>query len=313
MKRSLIVSGSDEKYFDILWGFVRSIRYFEETREIDCVVIDAGLSPVQKEKLADLRVTVASIGWGFPFISGDVAKSLPLRVKCLTARPHLPDFFPGYDHYLWMDADTWIQSGKALAPFVAAADTADIAIVPELHHLSSYLYDPDSLPRLRHRHIYGLAYGAEIGQRLSMLPVHNAGVFAARADSPLWERWRQEMGETIIRSQVMNCDQATLNQLLYTRRLTAARLPAEYNWVCSALAPHWDVEEGRFISPGPLPRRIEVMHITGAALNQDGHDIQCRQGGSVHRSLLCPFPPVMLDDASGLVRHSPSGPSDQVR
>lgn len=295
MQKRLIVTGSDEKYFRILWSFIRSIKYFEETRHIDCVVIDAGLTQDQKAKLAELHVPVAEIGWGFPFIEGDLAKSLPQRVKCLTARPFLPKLFPGYDQYLWMDADTWIQSGKALQPFIAAADTADIAIVPELHHLSDYLYDADSLPRTRHRHIYGLTYGPEIGHKLSMLPVHNAGVFAARADSPLWDKWRDEMGRAIVRSQILNCDQAALNQLIYTRSLTAARLPAEYNWVCSALAPSWDGDRGVFVSPGPLPRRIQVMHITGAALSQDLHDIPCHQGGVVSRSLLCPFPQVVLD------------------
>lgn len=300
MGKVAIITGADEKYFNILWSFLRSIKFFEETRNIDCYAINAGLNDRQKKKLDEIQVPAVEIGWGFSFIEGDLAKSLPQRVKCLTARPFLPDLFPGYDHYFWMDADTWIQSGKALTPFVAAADTADIAIVPELHHLNDYLYDADSLPRTRHRHIYGLVYGPEAGHRLSMLPVHNAGVFAARADSPLWGLWRDEMGKAIVRSQILNCDQAALNQLLYSRALTAARLPPEYNWVCSAIPPSWDRDRGAFVSPGPLPRRIQVMHITGAALLQELHDIPCHQGGIVSRSLLCPFPQVVLDGRPSL-------------
>lgn len=291
----LIVTGSDQKYFEVLWSFLRSLKYFEETRHIDCIVIDAGLSTEQKERLESIQVKFAEIGWGFPFMDiFDIAK-LPQHTKCLTARPFLPSMFPGYSHYVWMDADTWIQSGKSVRAFLEAAKDGDLAIVPELHHAFEYLYRPNDASRASHRYVYHACYGKETGDILSMLPVHNAGVFAARAESPLWSEWSREMGECIKRARFLNCDQASLNFLIYNRNLTAARLPAEFNWVCSSQLPEWDGDEGVFVSPGLLPRRIEVMHVTGAALSQKWHDIRCRQGGTVQRSLLAPFPQVVPD------------------
>lgn len=222
-------------------------------------------------------------------------EKLPQHMKCLTARPFLPTMFPGYSHYMWMDADTWIQSDRVALTFLTAAEHADVAIVPELHHTFEYLYRPNDAARASHRYIYQSCYGKETGEILSMLPVHNAGVFAARAESPLWSEWSREMGDAMTRARFVNCDQASLNFLIYNQKLTAARLPAEFNWVCSSQLPHWDREEGVFVSPGALPQRIEVMHVTGAALSQKWHDIGCRQGGTIQRSLLSPFPQVVLE------------------
>ena len=39
--------------------------------------------------------------------------------KALTARPFLPRYFPGFDLYLWIDADCWVQQGDAMALFLA--------------------------------------------------------------------------------------------------------------------------------------------------------------------------------------------------
>lgn len=293
----LIVTGSDKNYFEVQWSFLRSLKYFEETRHIDCIVIDAGLTPEQKARLESIGVKSAEVGWGFPFMdSFDIAK-LPQHLKCLTARPFLPSMLPGYSHYIWMDADTWIQSGKSVGVFLEAAKDADLVIVPELHHTFEYLYHTNNASRASHRFIYNSCYGKETGDILSMLPVHNAGVFAAKAESPLWSEWSREMGECVMRARFLNCDQASLNSLIYNQKLTAARLPAEFNWVCSSQTPEWDRKEGIFVSPGPLARRIEVMHVTGAALSQKWHDIRCRQGGTVQRSLLSPFPQVVPDSS----------------
>jgi len=291
--KPLIVTGSDQKYFEVLWSLLRSLKYFEESRQIDCVVIDAGLTSEQKTKLGEIGVKSAEIGWGFPFMDIFDITKLPQHTKCLTARPFLPSMFPGYSHYIWMDADAWIQSGKSVRTFLESSKDADLAIVPELHHTFEYLYRPNHASRTSHRYVYHACYGKETGDILSMLPVHNAGVFAARVESPLWSEWSREMGECIMRARFFNCDQASLNFLIYNCKLTTARLPAEFNWVCSSQVPEWDREESSFVSPGPLPRRIEVMHVTGAALSQKWYDIQCRQGGTVQRSLLSPFPQVV--------------------
>ena len=290
MGKVALITGSDAKYFDLLWSLVRSIRHFDEARKCDVVALDAGLHEPQKQRLREVGVKVADVGWGFPFITEEVGAKLPQHLKCLIVRPFLPTAIPGYDYYMWLDADTWLQSDEAISAYISAANSADIAITPEIHHLYEYLYDLGNSTRSSHYTIYERVYGADIAKILAVLPILNAGVFAARADSPLWELWKEEMGNAMQRSNAVNCDQVTLNRLLHSKRLLAARLPPELNWICASQEPLWDSERGIFVTPGPRPRRIEVMHVTGAALAQDTGEVPCLQGGTVARSLLCPYP-----------------------
>lgn len=290
MEKVALITGSDRKYFDLLWSLVRSIKHFDETRKYDVVALDAGLSESQKKMLRDAGVTVSDVGWGFPFITEDVGAKLPQHMKCLVVRPFLPVVLPGYDYYMWLDADTWLQSDDVISTYIAAARSADISITPEVHHLYDYLYDLGNATRSSHYTIYERAYGTERAQVLGVLPILNAGVFSARANSPLWELWRQEMSDVMLRANALNCDQVTLNRLLHRKQLQAARLPPELNWICTAQTPIWDKDRGIFVTPGPRPRRIEVMHVTGAALGQDRGEVPCLQGGTVPQSLLCPYP-----------------------
>lgn len=290
MGRVALITGSDAKYFDLLWSLVRSIRHFDEDHKYDIVTLDVGLHEPQRQMLLDAGVKVVEVGWGFPFITEESGAKLPQHLKCLIVRPFLPEVIPGYEYYMWLDADTWVQSDQAISTYISAAGSTDIAITPEIHYLYEYLYDLGNASRSSHYTVYEKFYDTEKAKILSVLPIFNAGVFAARANSPLWERWKNEMSEAMQRAKAVNCDQVTLNRLLHSRQLVTAPLPPELNWICTAKAPIWNNDQGVFMTPGFRPHRIEVMHITGAALSSIRSEVRCLQGGTVARSLLCPYP-----------------------
>ena len=50
--------------------------------------------------------------------------------KAQFARPFLPRHFPGYETYLWIDADAWLQDWRAVELYVAAACGDRLAITP---------------------------------------------------------------------------------------------------------------------------------------------------------------------------------------
>jgi hypothetical protein len=136
--------------------------------------------------------------------------------KALTARPFLPRYFPGFDLYLWIDGDCWVQQGDALALFQRAARTGALAVAPEIHR---------SMRHYRHAwgefsSINGAAYEAcfdkETAERLIRYPLINAGVFALKADAPHWGGWADVMGEALQRSTSMT-DQVALNVLVYDK------------------------------------------------------------------------------------------------
>jgi hypothetical protein len=210
--------------------------------------------------------------------------------EALTSRPFLPRQFPGYDVYLWLDADTWVQSDDAVEMLVDAAAKADVVLVPEIHFQYSYMYGTNNSTKVSHRAIYQKAYGEELGNTLTNLPVFNAGVFAAAASSPLWPLWQREMRDVINRTGMLNSDQASLNRLIVADSLSVARLPPECNWMCAGALPWWDDARNAFVSPGPLPNTIRILHVSGNILDKDTYNVERVQGGKALRSLLFPGP-----------------------
>ena len=70
---------------------------------------------------------------GGQFTSVDTAlRECTPHLRSLTARPFLPDYFPGYDVYIWIDCDAWVQEQFALEWLFYTAASGALGIVPEL-------------------------------------------------------------------------------------------------------------------------------------------------------------------------------------
>jgi len=48
----------------------------------------------------------------------------PSYKKAHYAKPFLPEIFPSYPGYLWIDTDVWLQDSSAIKHYITAADNA---------------------------------------------------------------------------------------------------------------------------------------------------------------------------------------------
>ena len=53
--------------------------------------------------------------------------------KLLTERPFIKDYFPGYEKYIWLDADTYVLQDEFIDNLDQATISKDIAIAPEIN------------------------------------------------------------------------------------------------------------------------------------------------------------------------------------
>src|SRR5262249_20785267 len=152
-------------------------------------------------------------GWDLDFPGREQLKD---GYKALTARPFLPRYFPGFDLYLWIDGDCWIQQGDAIALYLAAARGGALAVAPEIHR-SRRAYRV-AWPEFSA--VNGAAFEAcfdkATADRLVRYPLINAGVFALEVDAPHWRGWAELLREALQRSTNMT-DQIALNVLVYDR------------------------------------------------------------------------------------------------
>ncbi len=257
-ERAIAITGGDAAYFDLMRDCIESLQATEQGRALALGVLDCGLTEEQRDWCRERGAILVVPQWDFDFPGRD---SLKDGYKALTARPFLPRYFPGFDLYLWIDGDCWVQQGDAVALFLAAARTGALAVAPEIHR---------SMRHYRHAwqefsSINGAAFEAcfdgEIAQRLIRYPLINAGVFALSADAPHWAGWAGLLGEALQRSTNMT-DQVALNVLVYDRGFSCEPLPSRCNWPVHHATPAWDAGRGLFVEPAMPYEALGILHLT---------------------------------------------------
>ncbi len=222
---------------------------------LDVGVLDLGLEEESRARFAR-RATLVVPPWHYrPHPTFDKV----MKWRSRSARPFLRELFPGYDVYVWLDADTFVQSPTGLEWLVRAATHAGTAVVPAVDR--SYVHHPKQVEWLRRR--YEMAFGAQLAQQLMSAPYINAGVFAFAAGSPFWERWQARFQEALERWQGdFLSDQAVLNGALLLDRIAHARLPATCNWICHLALPRWLAAKRLFLEPSFPYAPLYIVHNT---------------------------------------------------
>lgn len=256
--KAIAITGGDAAYFDLMRDCIGSLQATPEGRAMALGILDCGLTEEQRTWCCDRGAVLVVPEWDFDFPSRDRLKD---GYKALTARPFLPRYFPGFDLYLWIDGDCWVQQGDALALFLAAARTGKLAVAPEIHR---------SMRHYRHAWkefstVNGAAFEScfdkATAERLVRYPLINAGVFALAADAPHWQGWGDLLGEALQRSTDMT-DQIALNVMVYDHGFSCEPLPSRCNWPVHHATPAWDAVRGLFVEPAMPHEALGILHLT---------------------------------------------------
>jgi hypothetical protein len=131
---------------------------------------------------------------------------------------------------------------------VHAAGDAGAAVVPAVDR--SYVHQPEQVAWVYKR--YAMAFGADVAAQLMRVPYINAGVFAVKSDSLLWQRWAVRFQEALDRWEGdFLSDQAVLNAALLHDGVPHAKLPSICNWICHLALPRWLSARRLLIEPSP--------------------------------------------------------------
>lgn len=274
-----LVSAADSAYFPLLRGLLRSARSLPHGSVRVCV-IDLGLGADERAWVDREAARVADGRWDFDFPGRvDAARAL----QGLSCRPFLPEYFPGHESYLWIDADAWIQEPATVERFRDAARDGALAVVAELDPAYATHFDGGAAKRWLHRQ-YRVAFGREAADLLFWYPLLNTGVFALRGDSDAWGAWAEPLGEALRRTTEV-VDQTTLNALVHGERVRARLLPAEANWMCRFADPAVEAGSGRLVHPLFHERPLGIVHLSAPWVREGARRLATTDGGSVSRWL----------------------------
>ncbi len=253
--RTAIVTGSDHGYFHLMSELLRTLARSAIDFPYELCVLDLGMTAEENREIEAFDAKVVRPDWWF-----EMPDDLRIQRNFgYAARPVIPDYFPGFETYLWLDADISVQDGRFASDFVRHAETGALAIAEEA--------DPSY-----RRELYALkwhvgnalrCFGLVDGLRVCMTRPINAGLFALRADAPHWAVWRRRYKDAVERAGRANLDQHTLAATLCLDGLPVSYLDSTHNWICARSQPLWDDERQVFCRPHSPHDPISVLHLAG--------------------------------------------------
>ncbi|MGI9487573.1 MAG: hypothetical protein ACR2RF_17190 [Geminicoccaceae bacterium] len=268
--QAAIVTGADHGYFPLMHALLQTLDRTRVDPACRLLVLDFGLMPDERAAVDALADEVVRPNWWF-----DVPDHLRLpRNLGYAARPMIPDYFPSYDVYLWLDADISVQNCQFADDFLRSASEGGLAIVEEAD--PSYRTELYAL-KWRIGNAFR-CFGAVDGLKLCLGRQINSGAFALRADAPHWAAWRQHYRNAVMRAGRANLDQHALMATLCLDKLPASYLNSTKNWICARSQPIWDHDRQSFCRPSPPFEPISVLHLAGRQ-KRGIREIKTRCGG----------------------------------
>jgi hypothetical protein len=259
---AIVITGCDAAHYDLAADLLASLRD-ACVNQLTIGFIHVGDVPVPPaiEMVADQVVHVSDDRFLRDQRRG-------FRLAYLSVKARLPEFFPGYEVYVWLDGDTWVQNAEGLGQVIESARHGDVCMHPERD--PNYTIQDHS--RVYLSYVYGLLYGPDEASRYVDYASINSGVFAARATSPLWRLWlealeevRERAGE---RADIHFSDQIPLHRLVVSGRLTLAPLRAVNNWLTMLSLPAVNFERKKLLAPTYPFEEINIIHLIGDTKNK---------------------------------------------
>lgn len=262
-----IVTGCDANYYPLLQELIASIRQFPESNAVDICIIDAGLSHEQVEALSGSAAHVVSPEWPAAIPAGRTKGKDYL--KACVCRPFIPKMFPGYDMYVWLDADTWVQRWSAIEMFIEAAKKGDrISLTSSADRAYTKPVRISWLGNwpIKVKNFYSSngrkPFGNSFAKAMVAQYVLSAGCFALTADAPHWKRWQELVVEAATKGKLFPAEQLALGKLVHLEGYRAELLPAYTHWLC-VCKPRWDAEQKLFVEPFMPHEPLGVLHLSG--------------------------------------------------
>ncbi|HVA35191.1 MAG TPA: hypothetical protein VNG52_03080 [Stellaceae bacterium] len=288
-----IVTAGDAGYFGLLTDLLASLRRGLGGGLYPLSILDIGFTEAQRENLKrEYGATIAPLGWDLPY---PPRSHPPNSFKVLAGRPHLPRHFPGYDIYLWIDADCWVQDAGVLELFIRGATRGNLAIVPEIDRGYWTIH---KRPKFwgQNQKAFAWAFGLREGYRYGRNAILNAGVFALKGDAPHWRLWsdnyaralkRFRLGPRAYRGNIsfFLSDQTSLNRAVFVQGAPATLLPAYCNWFCGKGTPIFDARKNLVVEPHEPHRPLGIVHLAGEGMKERVWTLKTLQGGTVETRL----------------------------
>ena len=267
MKENVIVSLADSNYFELLNELIDSIKRFDESKNVAICILDAGLTEDQKLKLSQKVDDIKSAEWDIKVSAFKVKGKEWLKSQ--VSRAFLPKYFPGYEKYLWIDADAWVNKWEALDLYFKGSNANKLAISTSADRSYGRVLRADwligSIAKVKsqnYKHAKSSGFSETVARKIALMPHLNIGVFCLNADAPHWVVWQKNLKQALSSGKIFGSEQVAMNIAIYVDDLEIEILPAYCNWTL-IYRLKFDTVNNTFVEPYLPNHEIGIIHLAG--------------------------------------------------
>jgi len=267
MKENVIVSLADSNYFELLNELIDSIKRFDESKNVAICILDAGLTEDQKLKLSQKVDDIKSAEWDIKVPAFKVMGKEWLKSQ--VSRAFLPKYFPGYEKYLWIDADAWVNKWEALDLYFKGSNANKLAISTSADRSYGRVLRADwligSIAKVKsqnYKHAKSSGFSETVARKIALMPHLNIGVFCLNADAPHWVVWQKNLKQALSSGKIFGSEQVAMNIAIYVDDLEIEILPAYCNWT-HIYRLKFDTVNNTLVEPYLPNHEIGIIHLAG--------------------------------------------------
>jgi len=278
MKKNVIVSLADANYYPLLNELINSIKRFEKSRDIAICILDAGLSDQQKDELSSKVDEIKSAEWDIKVPDSKIKGREWLKSQ--VSRAFLPKYFPNYEKYLWIDCDAWVNDWQTIELYFKACENEKLGITQTIgpgYKITSrvdWVFGKLAIIKSQNfKHAIKSKISYEKARKLAFAPHINIGVFSLEKKSTTWEKWQENLKQTLKGGDIFGSEQLAMNMSVYIDNVETEFLPLNCNWITSNLLPKFDEMNNTFVEPYLPNYKIGIMHLA-AGIWKDNKDMR---------------------------------------
>ena len=267
MNAKTIISLADSNYFNLLNELVDSINRFEQSKEIDICIMDAGLTTDQIKILQKKVFQIKKAEWDIEVPNSKVKGREWLKSQ--VSRAFIPNYFPGYKKYLWIDADAWVNSWNSIDLYFKGCENKKLAIATSADRSYGRVLRADwifgSLARIRsqnYKHAKSSGFSEKVARDVALQPHLNIGLFSLEENAPHWDVWQKNLKKALASGKIWGSEQIAMNITIYSDNLDVEILPAYCNWT-HIDAMKFDKKNSTFVEPYLPNHEIGIVHLAG--------------------------------------------------
>jgi len=278
MKKNVIVSLADANYFPLLEELVDSIKRFKESESIAICILDAGLTDDQKDNLSKKVDEIKSAEWDIEVPNSKVKGKEWLKSQ--VSRAFLPNYFPDYEKYLWIDCDAWVNDWASVDLYFKACENGKLGITQTIgpgYKITSkvnWLIGKLAIIKSQNfKHAVKSKIPYEKARKLAFAPHINIGVFSLEKNSQAWKSWQDNLKQTLKAGNIFGSEGLAINMSVYIDDIETEFLPLNCNWITSNLLPKYDESLNSFVEPYLPNYKIGIIHLA-AGIWKNGKDMR---------------------------------------